>query len=67
MHKIYNIHQTRNNASDQVAVLIICLLSTFLSKEIPFLKVITREGTFDVSRGIFSNVISLILRGSDTD
>ena len=33
----------RYNASDQVTVLIICLLYTFNSEEIPFLNAITRN------------------------
>ena len=43
-----------------VTVLIICLLYTFCSKEIPFLNV-NYAGTFDVSCGMFSNVITLFL------
>ena len=65
-----NMHETRYSASDQVAVLIICLLYTFSSREIPFK--CNYVETFDVSCGMFSyviisNAISLILSDMDSE
>ena len=57
--------------SDQVTVLIMCLLYTFNShKKFHFIRY--SLGTFDVFCGMFcnviiSNVISLVLKDSDTD
>ena len=38
-----NMHETSYNASDEVIVVIICLLFTFSPKQFQFLNVITRE------------------------
>ena len=50
----------------QIKLLIICLLYISFPRKKSIMK---RDyaGTFDVSCGMFSNVISLVLRNSDTD
>ena len=58
-----NILETLYNASDQVTVLIICLLYTFPPKKFHFQSYYT--GTFDVPCGMLSNIISLLLRDGD--
>ena len=71
MHKIWKYPQDMIQCVRLSHCIYICLLYTFTSKEIPFLKVIM-WGTFDISCAIFSNVIisniiSLVLRDSVMD
>ena len=59
------VHKMSYNGSHQVTVLIICLLYTFSQRNSIFK--LNYAGKFNVSCGMFSNIISLILRASDTD
>ena len=50
--------------ADQVTSLIICLLHTVSSKEIPVVNIITVDVFCNI---MYSNIISFLLRDSDTD